>query len=260
MKFSINADFLYAHQDIVEAVKDIKANGFDSVEICFMVDKTEEQLKKAQELTGIHYRLFMMDVINGKHANDPRLYNECVEDCLNVLDRAVRFGSTNVILGVGANLEPEGFSRRDQVDAMIKVSKAVMPTFEERGVNLLIEPINDKVDHKGNGLWSNEESYEIIREVNSPNIKMLYDIYHMQVQWGNVTADMLEHLDIIEHVHCAGSPGRHEVYTSELDYHFILKTLRDAGYKGTVGIEFNPTVPVSESLPKMREMFADLMD
>ena len=50
-------------------------------------------------------------------------------------------------------------------------------------MKLLIEPINDKVDHKGNGLWSNLETYEIIEKVGSPNMKMLYDIYHMQVQW-----------------------------------------------------------------------------
>ena len=260
MKFSINADFLYAQKDIVESIKDIKKHGFDSVEICFMIDKTEEQLEEAQKATGINYCLFMMDVINGKHANDPRKFDECVEDAKRVCDRAVKFGSTNVILGVGANLESEGYSRQDQVDAMIKVAKAVMPYFEERGINLLVEPINDKVDHKGNGLWSNEETYEIIEKVGSPNIKMLYDIYHMQVQYGNVTADMLEHLDVIEHVHCAGCPGRHEVYLSELDYHYILKTLRDAGYKGTVGIEFNPTVDVNESLPKIKAMFADLMD
>ena len=260
MKFSINVDFLYKGKPLVESIKEIKSFGFDSVEICFMIDKTEEELEEAKKLTGIEYRLFMMDVINGMDANDPRKFDVCVEDCKKVADRCVRFGSKNVILGVGRNLEDEGYSRADQVDAMVKVAKAVMPYLEERGLNLLIEPINDKIDHKGTGLWSNEEAYEVIRRVDSPNMKMLYDIYHMQVQWGNVTQDMLDHLDMIEHVHCAGSPGRCEIYKGELDYHFILKTLKDHGYKGTVGIEFNPTVPVQESIPYMRKLYADLMD
>ena len=258
MKFSINADFLYQGKDIIESIKEIKRFGFDGVEICFMFDKTDEQLEEAQKATGIEYRLFMTDVRIG--ANDPRCYDAYIADAKAVCDRAVRFGSKNVIVAVGGDLVTEGISREEQLATMIQSCKELAPYFEERGVNMLIEPINNKVDHVGCGLWSADESYYIIEQVGSPNVKMLYDIYHMQIMEGNVTGNMLQHLDVIEHVHCAGCPGRQEVYNSELDYHYILKTLKEAGYQGTVGIEFNPRVDPKESLPRIRELFADLMD
>jgi hydroxypyruvate isomerase len=79
--------------------------------------------------------------------------------------------------------------------------------------------------------------------VGSPRIKLLYDIYHMQVMEGNIIQTLTSNLDVIGHVHVADVPGRHEPGTGELSYGSIFAALREAGYDKYVGFEFEPTVP-----------------
>jgi len=83
--------------------------------------------------------------------------------------------------------------------------------------------------------------------VDSPRLKLLYDIYHMQVMEGNIIHTLTSNLDVIGHVHVADVPGRHEPGTGELDYANIFKALQEAGYDGYVGFEFEPTVSSMEA-------------
>jgi hydroxypyruvate isomerase len=81
----------------------------------------------------------------------------------------------------------------------------------------------------------------VVREVNSPRVKLLYDIYHMQVMEGDVIRTLRDHIEMIGHVHTAGNPGRHDLDDAqELNYPPILVAIDDAGYAGYVGQEFVP--------------------
>ena len=87
-----------------------------------------------------------------------------------------------------------------------------------------------------------------MRAVDSPRIKVLYDIYHMQIMEGNVIQTLTGNLDVIGHVHVADVPGRHEPGTGELNYANIFKALREAGYDKYVGFELDPTVASEEAM------------
>jgi len=106
----------------------------------------------------------------------------------------------------------------------------------------VLEPLNVHVDHPGYFLNHSALGFELVRAVGSPYIRLLFDIYHMQVMEGNIIQSLTGNLDVIGHVHVADVPGRHEPGTGELHYGNIFRALRQAGYDRYVGFEFEPTV------------------
>jgi len=113
---------------------------------------------------------------------------------------------------------------------------------------LVIEPLNVLVDHPGYYLTTSAEGFEILDEVDSPNVKLLYDIYHQQVTEGNLIATITSHIAQIAHFHVADVPGRHEPGTGEINWVNVLRAIDEAGYAGYVGLEYMPTGATVESL------------
>jgi hydroxypyruvate isomerase len=112
-------------------------------------------------------------------------------------------------------------------------------------LTLVLEPLNIHVDHPGYFLNHSGVGFNLVREVNSPSIRLLYDIYHMQVMEGNLIDTLTRNLDLIGHIHVADVPGRHQPGSGEINYANVMKCLRQAGYSGYVGMEFEPTIASS---------------
>ncbi len=111
---------------------------------------------------------------------------------------------------------------------------------EAADFTLLLEPLNTLVDHPGYYLDSPGEAVEIVRAVNSPKLKILFDVYHMQIMEGNLLATIEKNLEWIGHFHAAGVPGRGELFDCELNYPHILATIESLGYDGCFGLEYFP--------------------
>lgn len=124
---------------------------------------------------------------------------------------------------------------------------------EKSGVTLVIEPLNSLVDHGGYYLDKTDEAVNIIREINSPNLKLLYDVYHMQIMQGNIIDFIEKNIDIIGHFHSAGVPGRAELFDTEVNYPAIIKKIDELGYDGCFGLEYFPKLDHIESLKRMLE-------
>lgn len=105
---------------------------------------------------------------------------------------------------------------------------------------LLLEPLNTLVDHPGYYLGSFREAVEIVKTANSPHLKLLYDVYHMQIMEGNVIRTIERNIDLIGHFHAAGVPGRGELFGGELDFREILRRIEACGYQGCFGLEYFP--------------------
>ena len=118
----------------------------------------------------------------------------------------------------------------------------------------MVEPLNSAVDHPGYFLTSSYEGYDILEAVDSPNVKLLYDVYHQQITEGNVIQNVTDHIDLIGHVSVADVPGRHEPGTGELNYENVFSALDDAGYEGYVGLEFSPTGDSAEAIKDVRSL------
>jgi hydroxypyruvate isomerase len=123
-----------------------------------------------------------------------------------------------------------------------------------KGFTLNLEPLNTLVDHQGYYLDSREASLEIVKEVHLPNVKLLYDLYHMQIMGGNQLAFILPNIGFIGHFHTAGVPGRHELFEGETNYPFVMKKTLAGGYKGFFGLEYMPSMPSEESLRKTAQL------
>lgn len=127
------------------------------------------------------------------------------------------------------------------------------PMAEKAGITLALELLNSKTDHNDYQCDRTPWGVMVCRMVNSPKVRLLYDIYHMQVMEGDVTATLRENLPWIAHVHTAGCPGRHEIDdTQELNYRPIMKMLAASDYAGYVGQEF---IPLRDPLSSLREAF-----
>lgn len=120
--------------------------------------------------------------------------------------------------------------------------KKILPLAEKNNVVLVMELLNSKVDHKDYMCDHTAWGVELCKRLGSENFKLLYDIYHMQVDEGNVIANIRAHHQYIAHYHTAGVPGRHELdEQQELYYPAIMKAIADTGFKGYVAQEFIPT-------------------
>ena len=139
-----------------------------------------------------------------------------------------------------------GISDEEGIKNMVDGLKVIVPLAEEKKVTLCIEMLNSRVDinmkgHPDYFCDSVERTVEICRRIGSPRVKMLFDIYHVQIMHGDVISRIREHKEWIAHVHTAGNPGRNEIDdTQEINYPPIMKALLDIGYAGYVGQEFIP--------------------
>ena len=165
---------------------------------------------------------------------------------------AKKIGASKLITQVGNDT---GADRQLQHDSIVAALKAAKPILDDSGVTIMIEPLNLYVDHPGYYLWSAVEGFDIVREVDHPLVKVVYDIYHQQIMEGNIIPNVTKNLDCIAHLHSAGHPGRHELQYGESDYKVIFNAIDKAGYKGACGLEYSPTMDRIESLKIAKELY-----
>jgi hydroxypyruvate isomerase len=112
---------------------------------------------------------------------------------------------------------------------------------EDKGVTICIELLNSKVNHKDYMCDHASWGVELMKRVGSPRVKLLYDIYHMQIMDGDIARTIRDNIQYIAHFHTGGNPGRHEIdETQELNYHFVAQAIADAGFTGYIAHEYSP--------------------
>ncbi len=144
----------------------------------------------------------------------------------------------------------KGMSHDQMTRSVIEGLKPTVEMAEKAGVTLMLEPLNDRYDHADYFVTNSSQGAEICRFLNSSRMKMLYDCYHMQIMEGDIVRHIEKSLDVIGHFHSAGVPGRHELYSGETDYPFVIKQIEKMGYKGIFGLEYEPSIDHVESLQK----------
>lgn len=169
----------------------------------------------------------------------PTSHDVAVSDIERSLEAAATLSCSTLIVTVGP--EQPDLDHRTQREAIIDALRTVAPTAERLDVTIVVEPLNVAIDHPGYFLTTSSEGAEIIEAVDSPNVKLLFDVYHQQITEGNIIQTLREYIDSVGHVHIADVPGRHEPNTGELNYRNILQALAESEYEGNVSTEFAPT-------------------
>jgi hydroxypyruvate isomerase len=160
------------------------------------------------------------------------------------VDQCVAGGCKGIITFAG---QKKGMTFEQGMDLTVAFMNRVKAMLEDKGVALCMENANsrypDNVLGRPDQLCDRPSwGLEMCKRVNSPGVKMLFDIYHAQIMEGNVAATIKDNIQHIFHFHCAGVPGRHEIDTTqELNYRFIAQTIVETGYTGYIAHEYRPT-------------------
>lgn len=157
------------------------------------------------------------------------------------IDICAAGGCPNLIALPG---ERRGMSREQGADHAVEILSRVAPYAEAKGVNVCMEITNSKVasDNRTDQVFDDIHwGFDVCRRTGSPNITVVYDIYHVQIANGDVVRTMRDNLELVSHVHCAGVPTRAEIDDSELNYRYIAREIADMGYDGFVSQEYRPT-------------------
>lgn len=165
----------------------------------------------------------------------PEDHDKTVEMFIERVTLAKRLNCRHLV-GLTGNTRKD-ISHDEQTEHVIQCLKRLAPIAEKNDVTLLMEALNPLVDHKGFFLTRTDQTVEILKAVGSPNIKMLFDIYHQQITEGNVIRNFTENIDYIGHFHVADNPGRQEPDTGELNYTNIFNAIAATGYDGFVALE-----------------------
>ena len=252
MKASVCIEMIYTEYPFLDRIKIAAEQGFDAVEFWNWDNKDLPEIKKTTADAGIEIATFQSN--RGGTLINPTHREAFIAGIKESLAKAQEMGTRKMFiltdeLGEDRSVKfqfPE-LSDEEKYLSVLDGLKEIAPLAEAAGVTLVLEPLNNLVDHAGYWLKQSEVGFEIVRQVNSPSLRLLFDIYHQQVTEGNIIERLTKNLDAIGHVHVADVPGRHQPGTGELNFANIMNALKSAGYNGFVGLEFEPTIDSKEA-------------
>lgn len=249
MRFCVPVPCFFGNMEFPDAIRLIGKLGFDAAETYRWKSLDLDAVKAACEESGV--KLLSMCTTEFR-MTDPALRDEWLAGLAESCAAAQKLGVKKLITQVGPDT---GAPRPYQHEAIVTTLKKARPILEESGVTIMIEPLNTLFNHPGYYLWSAVEGFAIIREVDHPLVKVVYDIYHQQVMEGNIIPNVTNNLDCIAHLHAAGHPGRHELQYGESDYRNIFAAVDKAGYTGYCGLEYGPLMDPVESLKEAKRIY-----
>lgn len=249
MRICVPIPCFFGSLDFCDAIRKVKSLGFDAVETYDWKSLDLPRVRATCEETGVE----LLSMCTTEFRMTDPLYRQLWLDGLKEsCEAANRVGAKRLITQVGPDT---GEVREEQHEAIVKTLIAAKSILHASGVTIMIEPLNTIVNHPGYYLWKSSEAFQIIREVNDPLVKVVFDIYHQQVMEGNIIPNIVNNLDCIAHLHSAGHPGRIDLQFGENDYHVIFQKVDEAGYHGACGLEFRPTLGGEESLREFRRIY-----
>ena len=199
-----------------------------------------DDLAKQCELTGKLGLRMTSFIGTGAPLNDPAVRDEAVEQLVKNVDLAAEFDVPGLICICGDRRD--GVSDAQGIEDTAATLAAAASHAEAKGVTLNLELLNSKVDHIGYQCDRTSWAVAVVERVNSPRVRILYDIYHMAIMEGDLIRTIRDNVQWFGHFHTAGNPGRNEIDDSqELNYTAICKAIAKTDYAGYVAHEFGPT-------------------
>ncbi len=241
-EFTANIAFLFAERPFLDRIDAAKAAGFDKVECHypyeFPIAALRERLAAAGvRMTGLNTQLGDIAARDWGRAGIPGREPEFRRDFDQALEYATVLGAS--VIHVMAGLVGEA-GREAGLKTYIANLRAAARTAAGTGVTLLLEPLNTR-DRPDYLVSHSDEIATVIAEIGEPGVKLLFDVYHVQIMEGDLIRRLERHRDIIGHVQIAGVPDRHEPDDdNEVNYRAVFKALDRLGYQGLIGLEYKP--------------------
>ena len=244
---------LYTELPFLDRFRAAKEDGFGAVKFWSWTDKDLVAVKAAAEAAGV--------IISGFNGDadfsliDPAQKAAYLAFLRQSVHAAKKIGARSVTIhsnalgegGVVVN-HYDDLSHTVKLCAMFDTLHNCADIAEESGIRMNLEALNITTDHVGNFLTSTQMAAELTAMVGSPLLKILYDVYHMQLNEGSLCDNIRRYAGQIGHVHVADAPGRHEPGTGEINYRAVYNCLAEAGYRGFIGYELFPKTTTAEAV------------
>ncbi|MCC6862909.1 MAG: TIM barrel protein [Bryobacterales bacterium] len=237
----------FAATPTLESLEKIAAIGFDTVDNFAWRDPDEfriyqENLPRLGLLAGVLVVNKVPDVnALGCSLSDPADREGFLRELRSCIAAAeqVHCDRLEVLSG---NLVP-GLSRGEQMASAVRTLREAAPLLERHRVTAVVEMLNSTEEHPGYFLDTVRDSLALIDAVGSPRVRLLFDIYHVQLGEGNIIRKLREHIGYIGQIHFADAPGRHEPGTGEINFRNVFRAIYELGerYTGYVTAEYHPT-------------------
>lgn len=246
MKFSANLGFLWNDRPLAEAIRAAHAAGFDAMECHWPYETPYGEVRNALLETGMP-----MLGLNTRRGNVTSGDNGLAalpgrqEEARAAIDEALAYA---LAIGAGMIHVMAGFAQGPAAhDVFLENLEYACQTTEKHGVTILIEPLN-RHDAPGYFLQTTDQAAAILDRVGAPNLRLMFDCYHVQRTEGDVTTRLADLISHIGHIQFAGAPDRGRPDRGELDYAYLFQVIRELGWEQPLGAEYKPDGPTDETL------------
>lgn len=241
MPFDLSVNLEYMFHEAGERLEDrmaaAAAAGFRKVEMFTTANRDVPSLRAALDATGCELVSVVTDpriqlVMEANHDAFRTMFEAAAKD-------AAALGCKNIVVPSGSAVPY--MKRPVQLAIVAKAIASVVPVAEAHGLTILLEPVNTRMDHPGVLFGMTEDAVNVIEAVNSPRVRLLYDIYHSITEGEDPFAVLPKVAHLVGHVQVADAPGRGEPGSGTADWPALIALLGQVGYAGIVGAEFTPT-------------------
>lgn len=255
MKYSLCIDLLYLEitehgpvfsdtEKLLAGMELAKKTGYKAVEFWDWATRDYEKLIAKKQELGLDVAAICAK--DRGTLTDPSTFEKAVQGLKESIEAAKRFDCPNIIITADPNPSQD---RRTSHKNIVEGLKLLAPLAEEADIMLVLEPISG-----ASYFTDSKEAFEVLKEVGSSHVKLLYDIFHYQLMEGNIVNTIKENVDLIGHLHAASAPARFEITDGELNYEYILKEIKASGYDRYFGIEYLPTTDKETSVTACKEL------
>lgn len=236
-KFAPCIEMWWTKLPLEERIAKTAELGFPAFEFWFLTGRKVDDIARAAQQHGVAVAQFAAWGFE-PGLNDTRDHDAFLRAVEQACHAAQRL-DTRLLTVVGGDDRP-GLSQRQMHDNIAAGLRRAAPIAAEHDCTLILEPLNIQVDHPGHCLYGSQAALDICRQVDSPHVKLNWDLYHMYLSEGNLIERLRQGFDYVGYLQLADHPGRHEPGTGEIDYRPVLQAALELGYDGYVGVECRP--------------------
>lgn len=250
-QFAANLTMLFTEAPFLERFALAATAGFTGVEFLFPYAWPKEVIR--QQLTRHHLTQVLFNLPPGDWDAGERgiaCLPDRVEEFRSGVHQALEYAEALQCtrLNCLAGIKPDSLSEQEAHLTLLDNIRYAADQFAPKGIRLMLEAINSRVDIPGFYLDNSRKIVEVLEAAQRPNLFYQYDIYHMQIMEGDLIRTLQKHLNHIGHVQFADNPGRHEPGTGEIHFDRLFEALDSMGYSGWVSAEYRPLTHTSQSL------------
>ena len=259
LRYACELNWFEKEMSFAQRLDLFKSHGFTAVEYNGLLKHEVaevEQLRKDLDASGMDFGIFVANPGGWDRSGvvDPKQHPAFLEEVQKTIRYHKIIKNRAVTTLTGMTLP--GVSRSTQRRSCVEGFKKAADLLAGTELALVAEPLNH-IDHPGFFMTRADELAEVVSQVNSPNVRMLYDLYHLQVTQGNLIRDFQLYYDVVGYIQTGDVPGRKEPGTGEVNYRNVLKAIYDKGYRGIIGMEHGWSVPGMEGFLRCVKAYRD---